>query len=271
MVARKTISLEGQSISYLETNPDKEKSLVFIHGNSLNCRLFEPLLKSEKLKDYHLLALDLPGHGENEHAHEPERAYHLDNIRAIIVNFVQWLNLAHVTLLGHSLGGHLSIHVLPELKDVVEGIVLFGTPPLSNLADAASAFNPLPEMQLAYTAQLTDDQCLKLAAAFGNQKHQIELQSAIQQTDPYFRDVLGKVVSAGNNPNEIDLLESFIGKILILHGENDILVNRDYLNKLQFSNMYRGKIKIIPLASHMCFLDNPDYFIQSIHDYLLNN
>ena len=108
-------------------NPESEKKILAIHGWLENAGSFDrlaPLLFENDLfsQRYSILAIDLAGHGFSSH-----RA---DGVPYSMINYV--LDLKHVlnqlgwkkfSILGHSLGGAISILLAIGLGDQVEQLV----------------------------------------------------------------------------------------------------------------------------------------------------
>jgi len=59
-----TVSLSSGRLSWIEKNPEADKTILFIHGNSTSKKIFQKQLTSS-LFDQRLIAVDLPGHGES--------------------------------------------------------------------------------------------------------------------------------------------------------------------------------------------------------------
>ena len=77
-----------------------------LHGwldNAATWTTLAPLLPD----DVHLVALDLPGHGQSDHLPEGVHYHDVEHVAHIhrAVNYLQW---GRFSLLGHSLGGGLA-------------------------------------------------------------------------------------------------------------------------------------------------------------------
>ena len=264
---RNEITIGDQKISYLEVHAEKKVCLFFIHGNSLESILFDPVFQNEKLNDYHLIAIDLPGHGESAPSVHPGEGYKLGNMLLLLKEFIITLELENVVLCGHSFGGHMAISLLPMLEDKAIGLAIFGTPPVTSANDFQTAFLPSPALQYAFSGSLTENQMKELASAYGNKMHIEQLVKAIKKSDPNFRSHLAEDIASGY-PDECAILDQLKFDIGIFHGENDHLVNIDYIRNLHLNHLFLNNIHIIPDASHMCFLDSSKDFVQSLTKYV---
>lgn len=266
---RKHLSVNHIEISYLENHTEKaEHTLFFVHGNSMSAALFKPLLQNPALSCFRIISLDLPGHGENNPVVNPDSAYRFNALKYTIVSFVEKLGIDKLILLGHSLGGHLCIQLLPMLQEKVEGLVICGTPPLTSLTDGLNAFSPSVAMQHAYTGELTTEELNQLALAIGGNKHFETIKTTIQKCDPLFRPTLGASLKTDSFANEQSILSLFKPKTLVFHGENDNLIQLDYLKKLNPAWLYQNNIQVIPNAGHLSFMDNTHYFIKTLVEYI---
>lgn len=94
------------NIHYLEWKTSKHPPLLLIHGGSAHARWWDHIA-AELARDYHVLTLDLRGHGDSGWATPP--AYDIDDYVADIAAFVSHRALAPFVLIGHSLGGLISL------------------------------------------------------------------------------------------------------------------------------------------------------------------
>ncbi len=52
-------------------------------------------------------------------------------------------------------------------------------------------------------------------------------------------------------------------------GEHDIAINYDYVSsELQFKNLWRNKVHVVPNAGHAVMLDQPDAFNKLIKEFI---
>jgi len=99
-------------------------TVILIHGIAASISGWSILGPALVNNGYRVIAPDLPGHGES---HKPERAehYHIKEIYSILEKWVESLNLSEkYNLIGHSLGGHLSLQYGLRHPDRLSGLVL---------------------------------------------------------------------------------------------------------------------------------------------------
>ena len=128
MMEERVITLaDGRRVALLDNGLQGQPLLVALHGWLDNGASFLPL--APHLEAFHLVCLDLPGHGHSDHKHTP-------------YVFVDWLDDLHqivlaagwtrFTLLGHSLGALIASAYAGVFPEQVERLILLeGLGPLS--------------------------------------------------------------------------------------------------------------------------------------------
>jgi pimeloyl-ACP methyl ester carboxylesterase len=119
MLTEKTFDTGTVKINYAE-GPPNGKPLVLLHGFSTRWQSFLPVLPTLSFR-YHTYALDLRGHGRSERT---PGDYVFENFVADVVAFIQNVVGEPVFLLGHSLGGDLSLYVAAHVPHLVQAAIL---------------------------------------------------------------------------------------------------------------------------------------------------
>lgn len=97
------VEVDGATIGWLEWGDPARNGLVLVHGGAAHAHWWSylaPLLTRE----YHVVALDLSGHGDSDHRHDYPREIWADEIVAV----ADAARMARPILVGHSLGGFVS-------------------------------------------------------------------------------------------------------------------------------------------------------------------
>lgn len=82
--------------------------MVCLHGSAANAHWFDHVA-SGLIDDYHVLALDQRGHGDSEWDRSAEPEYNYDRYAADLHELTEKLDLRDFILVGHSMGGLVSI------------------------------------------------------------------------------------------------------------------------------------------------------------------
>lgn len=265
----KSLSLGHVKINYLDNENPSDLALLFIHGNSASKESFRYQLCDEDLNKYRLVALDLPGHGQtsvdHESLHDPQ-TFTYDYFCRICTEFVGALGLNKVMLVGHSLGGHISIG-MSDLKEL-QGLVISQTPPLETMADAATGFDPTQGvLEILYNPAATEEQIEHVLNLFAESDElKEELRASWKLTAPQFRlNFSSSLGSPDFRPMEISRLKKLSCPWLIIESKSDPVVNYHYFDE---HSVFKGQLEVIEGTRHFPHYEKASQFNQLLKVYL---
>ena len=98
--------------------------LLCLHGWLDNSASFMPMMPF--LDEMEVVAVDMPGHGKSDHRARDSLCHYIDYVRDIklILDALQW---EHCHLLGHSMGGSLSLMSCVAFPERVQSLVMIDT------------------------------------------------------------------------------------------------------------------------------------------------
>lgn len=121
MMAPQTISLHGNSLNYIDSGTGD--AVLFVHGLLGSHRNWRDLV--DRIDDTHrLIVPDLFGHGSSA---KPQGDYSLGAHAGMLRDLLDALGIDKVTLVGHSLGGGISLQFCYLFPERVERLVLVGS------------------------------------------------------------------------------------------------------------------------------------------------
>lgn len=144
----RTVEVPGLTLAAREWgDPASEHKVLALHGWLDNCATFVPL--APYLRDVHLVALDLPGHGRSPHRHANDTYHFIDWIPDVVaaLDDLAW---QRPTLMGHSMGGSIASITAGTVPDRIRGVVL-----LDGLAPFTSTAAESPKTLALYIKQRT--------------------------------------------------------------------------------------------------------------------
>lgn len=109
-------------INYELYGNKQEKTIVLLHGWGQNIQMMKPLGDSLS-KEYQILVIDLPGHGNSE---EPKEVWNLYNYVESVHALITSLKIKQPVLVGHSFGGKISL--LYASKYEVKKLIILAAP-----------------------------------------------------------------------------------------------------------------------------------------------
>lgn len=105
-------------INYAE-RPSGGPAIVFLHGIGRNWRDCLPLLPA--LGGWHVLALDLRGHGKSSRVRD---GYRISDYASDVTAFLTNVPASPPVIFGHSLGGVIAMHIAAKHPDRVRAIIM---------------------------------------------------------------------------------------------------------------------------------------------------
>ena len=247
------VSKSSTGLSYYIVNESSENTILFIHGNSQSKESFRNQLGSPLLSGYRLISVDLPGHGDSEYRDK----YSIISMGEEVATFSKELGI-NPLFVGHSMGGHIAIESLSMCQS--RGLFIYGTPPVSIPMEPEKIFLPNENLSLIYKNELSDDEKETFFSLLFEREYpdmHIEMNS-ISNTDPSFREKFAISLREGKFRDEIKALGNYTGVLNIGHSRQELLLNGDYLSKLDLN--LEAKLIISFDGRHTPHIENIDKF-----------
>jgi pimeloyl-ACP methyl ester carboxylesterase len=268
-----TCEIQGIPVYYEQSG--EGKPILFIHGWSVDHRLmsgcFEPVFN--ELNNYCRIYLDLPGMGKTPSA---DWIRNSDNTLAILVEFINTIiGDKNFLLAGESYGGYLSMGLIHELGNRIDGVLLLC--PMVDTFEVVTKEGKLPERKIIWCSE-------SLSSAKNDADVKAFLNIAVIATpeifEKYKNDILSGVKAADNtflsehykgeyNPDfEKALREiSFDKPACILTGRQDNAAGYFAAYKI-LDRFPRATFAVLDCAGHNLQIDNEPIFTQLVKDWI---
>jgi len=256
----KSVTIDGKNVNYYES-VGRGKNVILIHGNSSSAKTFKKQLDSDFGRKYHVFAMDLPGHGDTAWADELA-TYSMPGYAKVVAAFAKELGLDDAVLVGWSLGGHIVLeahNLLPKAK----GFAIYGTPPLAFPPDMESAYKANPAVNVGFIADVSDEQARSYAASFFAKDSTEDLSPFVEdilKTDGRAREGLMASIVPDGYQDEVKIVAELDRPLLVIHGEDEQLVNSEYIEGLNIPNLYKNQVQFVSDAGHATHWENSKDF-----------
>lgn len=264
---QKFITGKGIELFYLEKNPDAEKTIFFIHGNSGSSNSWNGQLSDKRFKNYRLIAIDLPAHG-NSGADEKLR-YGVMDLAAIMVKVIDNLSTGKPYLLvGFSMGVNLIGEMLAyTIKPV--GLVFIGASLIGDAFNLGNIFLSDLNTSLLFSEDAAEDELKDFfTKALHNEKTTAvsNMVNDYKKVKPFFRTTLINRGMEGHISNEFELVRQYNVPVLIMFGKNEKIVKPFYLDNADLPKWQNTVFKIDD-AGHFLHVDQPQQVNSLILEY----
>lgn len=266
----KTINIGNLSLSYKDYNEDKEDVIFFFHGQSGSSANWRRQLQSPALNNYRLVTVDLPGHGNSGHSDDPSVEYSPLGTGRILSDFVKTLaGEGKVVLAGFSYGANIVAEIIQQGFSP-DGVIILGSSILGTGCEMDKVFMPAGEPSILTYNETNKERIGQFFKTNTNNITEEELNALAEdylKVSPDFKPALFQTASEGKISDEINVLQNLQVPALIIFGENDTLVNKDYLDSLPFPT-WKHTIYKIPGAGHWVQLEQHEKVNNLMAEYL---
>ncbi|MBK8493400.1 MAG: alpha/beta hydrolase [Saprospirales bacterium] len=265
---------EGIKVAYVDEGKG-DQTLVFIHG--LGSYLPGWKKNIEGLKgQFRCIAIDLPGYGKSSKGkYEGSMRFYAK----IVAELIDELNLGKVTLVGHSMGGQISIVTALAYPDKVDKLVLVAPAGFETFTKGQRQW--FREVMTANGVKLTTVEQIKINLAYNFYRMPKDAEFMITDRinmrtaadfDAYCYIIPQCVQGMVDDP-VYEFLPQIQQPTLVLFGENDNLIPNRFLNPGATEKVAQdgaGRIPhatlhMVPKAGHFVQFEQPD----AVNGYIL--
>lgn len=256
-----TVRCEGSSICY--SDQGEGEVVVLLHGFCGSAEYWEKVIPYLS-GSYRVIAPDLRGHGISD---APIGAYTIEQMADDVLSLLDALELPKVTLLGHSLGGYITLSFAQRHGARLNG---FGLIHSTGYADTDEAKEKrLKSVGIIQNQGITvfvDELVPGLfAPGTGDQAPQL-LERAREigyKTPPQGAE--GALLAMRERPDRRDVLSASELPVLLVAGAEDGLIPAEKTFTTAKANVTQATI---PGAGHMSMFEAPERLAEIIKDFL---
>ncbi len=268
MIQQHFINFPGCRISYLEKNPAGNNTIFFIHGNSGSARTWNQQFIVGEFENYRLIAFDIPGTGHSEITDPVTWDYSPIQTGKMLADCVKTLSKGLPFILtGFSYGtnviGEMLQHDLKPAGVALVGACVIGEGYTLDKVFAAGDFvffHDAPEQKVVHDFFFNS---LK-----NNTKELVDQHTEdFYRAKPPFRTALIQSVVQGKYTDEVESLKKLGIPLFIIFGEDDNLLQIDYLDHAPLP-VWNNTIYKLPGAKHYVQSDQPARFNLLLAEYV---
>ncbi|HPQ33703.1 MAG TPA: alpha/beta hydrolase [Tenuifilaceae bacterium] len=222
----------------------KGKAVVFLHGYLESIEIWSDFVETF-YKKFRVVLVDLPGHGKSTVNND---SVSMDEMANAVNEVLNHLGISKVVLVGHSMGGYVTLAFANRFPEKVKGIVLFHSHPnpdppqklasrLSDIEKVSSGF--LAKIVEASIPNLYANENVKRFEEYVARSKSIALKTSA-------KGVVAALSGMVNRDDRNDVIEKISSPVLIIFGRKDNLIPSDAAEKI---------VQKHP-ASRVCWLEN---------------
>lgn len=213
------------------------------------------------------MAIDLPGHGGSR-KEDICIPYSLVSLGTAVKQTIEKAKLHSYIIVASSISSNIAGEICRELEHC-KGYVLIGSCIMGQLVAVADLLMPSQYTHVLFDANPADDDLAAYIRTLTFRKDEYwcrELASLYRQTDPTYRTQIGEAVARSEWTDEIKNLNDTGLPVCVIMGEEEEIVNKNYLNGY-LMHKWNNREYFIKEAGHLAYLDQPEQVNQLIFDF----
>jgi pimeloyl-ACP methyl ester carboxylesterase len=248
---QKSIQFRGERLEYEIRG--KGLPVMLVHGFTEDRRIWDPLLQGIENK-YKWILLDLPGSGFSSFNQSvPELKDFAESIRAIM----DFENISKLVLIGHSMGGYISLAFAEKYPEKISALGLFHSSSYGDSDEKKEAREKNIRFIQKNGSSLFVEQAIPgLFSEDFKTKNPEEIRKLIDRYANFNPDSLVLYLNAmKNRPFTTGVLKSITKPVLFIMGEEDKAVPlKDALEQCHLPQI--SYIHILTPTAHMGMIEN---------------
>ena len=236
--------------------------VVFVHGFLGGSRQWQAQV--EALSGIDVIAVDLPGYGENAHL-SPLGS--ISAFAAWVLDALRSRGIARFNLIGHSMGGMIVQEMMAQAPDCVERLVLYGTGATGVLPGRFETIETSKQRAQSDGAQAT---ARRIAATWFLETCKADAYEDCAHIAE--QSGLGAILAgleAMESWNGTNRLQEIRNRTLIVWGDRDRTYpwrQTEYL----WQSIAGSSLAVLPDCAHAAHLEKPYYFNRLLKDFICN-
>ncbi|MDP1879270.1 MAG: alpha/beta fold hydrolase [Actinomycetota bacterium] len=275
---RAQVRLNGRDIAYRDL-PGAGIPILLVHGIGSSRLSWGDVPDRIAASGRRVIAMDLPGHGDSSRG---PGDYSLGAMACAVRDLLDHLGIARVHLVGHSLGGGISMQFIYQYPERVDALVLESSGGLGEEAFSGLRAAALPGADLALRVAI-NERTLSAAAWVGDKLGRVgirphalspralETVAWLGEDDrrAAFLATLRSVVGpGGQSVSALDKLHLMADRpVLIIWGDRDPMIPMAH-GEAAHAMLPGSRFVVFPGAGHEPHVDDPARFADLIVDHI---
>lgn len=224
--------------------------VILLHGFCETSRIWDEFVPRLS-HNFRVLCPDLPGFGESP---LPETVFSISDVAAEIVRWMQGLKVTKPVLIGHSLGGYVTLAVANQHANLCAGLGLFHSTALADTEEKKINRNKVIDFVTRNGVKPYIDTFVP-GLFYDKKSPSIEAVNVILGKAKA-EALIAYVAAMRDRPDHTSLLAMLTQPILFLCGSQDELIPLESIRK-QSKMAQKGTLEILPETGHMGMFEAP--------------
>ena len=233
--------------------------LVFLHGFLESSKIWEPFI-DELSKKRQVICIDLPGHGKSGNLN-PVHSMELfaDAAHAIL----QHLEVEKISLVGHSMGGYVSLALCEKFPDLIKSLVLLNSSPAPDSEEKKTNRDKAIALVRKNKEAFVKIAVSNLVTKESNLKFENEMNELVKDALSFSEEgIISALKGMKIRTNKSEVLKAFQGPKYIVASKQDPVINYSEIQVV--AQKCKCTLKSLP-DGHLSFLENRTEVFEFLH------
>ena len=233
--------------------------LVFLHGFLESSKIWEPFI-DELSKQRQVICIDLPGHGKSGNLNP---VHTMELFADAVYVIMQHLKVKKITLVGHSMGGYVSLAFCEKFLIMTESLVLLNSSPAPDSEEKKinrdKAIALVKKNKKAFVKMAVSN----LVTKESNLKFENEMKELIKDALDFSEEgIISALKGMKIRTSKTAVLKAFQGTKYIVASKQDPVINYEEIKEVAqecgctFASLPDG---------HLSFLENQAEIFKFLH------
>jgi pimeloyl-ACP methyl ester carboxylesterase len=260
---RKQLLIHNKKVSY--TDQGKGKTIVLLHGYLESLEIWGAFA-NQLAKNNRVICFDIPGHGESETISEQHT---MDILAETLSKALQKLDVKRCFMIGHSMGGYVTLMFHKLFPEKLSGFSLFHSHPFADSEETKK--KRMREISLVQDGKKDLIAKVNIPNAFANEnlerfKKDVDKATQIALSTPP-DGIIANLYAMMNRPDLSESLRKTEIPFLYITGKKD--------NYISFDNVasavklpVNSDFCVLEQSGHMGFIEEEDLSLRFIENFL---
>lgn len=265
----RSINISGINIHYeYYPHPKRKETIVLIHGFLSSTFSFRKLIPRLK-QHFAIIAIDLPPFGKSEKTTKFVYSYH--NLARLVIELLNRLHIRQSIIIGHSMGGQISLYAAKQRPDLFEKIVLIcSSAYMKRLPSPLIYCSYLPYFYLYVKRHFAKQGVWQILCSVVHDQSLINEEMMEGYIKPFYDDQIFRALTRMIRDREGDLAQAELKSIeipsLLVWGEEDKVVPIEIGYRLQ-KDLPLSRFISLRKTGHLVPEERPDQVSDYIFDF----
>ena len=253
------MKLNYKSTELFYTTKGTGNPLVFLHGFLESTKIWEPFIEKLSAKRQ-VICIDLPGHGQSGNISE---IHTMELMADAVEAILQHLKIKQTSLVGHSMGGYVSLAFMEKFPEMTKSLVLMNSTPAEDSAERKinrdRSINIVRKNKKAFVSMAISN----LLPPENHFKFITELEELKNQAFQMSEEgIIAALKGMKIRTNRNSLLRDFINSKFLILGANDPVLSITTTKKI---GIYCKCEIILTRNGHLSYMENYTEIEEFLH------